>query len=427
MSCQNENEDLLKRKGIIMLTAFRTSQSLLPSQFYRYFSEWRKQVVATNLATRVTAEILENHMRQAGLVKTCEIVKANDAGGNRKALVEFQRIVSADKAVSLLNNSTLMGKKLKVTKSPPVLQTPASTGPANITEQIGVICSKLFLHNLSFDVTSQHLESYLQKLKINISSAHIITTRTGKATGLGIVELSSTEDADRAMNLITSKPLHGRQVQVREDRVDLIDDVWKDNQDEIATQSEGYVPEGYATKSVFVGNLPLEITSHMLKGHMSQVGPVLKATVLRGKKNMSLGCGIVVYETEEAAQRAFSDLHDSELMGRLIFVREDRETQREVSLERKHWRSKGVGKRHNPKASVYIGNLAWDVDAEALERHLARAGDVKKVVLFEKDGRKMGNGLVEFTQERGARNALEMFKGSKLRDRPLFMESYIKQ
>ena len=38
-----------------------------------------------------------------------------------------------------------------------------------------------------------------------------------------------------------------------------------------------------------------------------------------------LGCGIVVFSSPLDAQRAINQLNDTPLMGRMIFVREDRE------------------------------------------------------------------------------------------------------
>jgi RNA recognition motif-containing protein len=40
----------------------------------------------------------------------------------------------------------------------------------------------------------------------------------------------------------------------------------------------------------------------------------------------SKGCGIVEFATPDEAQRAITELNDTELMGRMVFVREDRES-----------------------------------------------------------------------------------------------------
>ena len=76
---------------------------------------------------------------------------------------------------------------------------------------------------------------------------------------------------------------------------------------------------------VVVSNLNYRTTWHALKDHMRQAGEVLHADVMVGPDGRSKGCGIVEYQAVEEAMRAIQTLSDSELMGRMIFVREDRE------------------------------------------------------------------------------------------------------
>ncbi|CAN0518340.1 unnamed protein product, partial [Scytosiphon promiscuus] len=70
------------------------------------------------------------------------------------------------------------------------------------------------------------------------------------------------------------------------------------------------------------------------------------------------------YERPDEAHAAIRDLHDSDLMGRMMFVREDREEGSAAS------KSMGpMGQRH-PGAEgkqVYVGNLSWDTEWHALK------------------------------------------------------------
>jgi RNA recognition motif-containing protein len=45
-----------------------------------------------------------------------------------------------------------------------------------------------------------------------------------------------------------------------------------------------------------------------------------------GPDGRSKGCGIVEFTSPDEAQRAIAELNDTELMGRMVFVREDRES-----------------------------------------------------------------------------------------------------
>ena len=62
-----------------------------------------------------------------------------------------------------------------------------------------------------------------------------------------------------------------------------------------------------------------------LKDHFKPCGLVLRADVLEGADGRSKGCGLVEYADSRDAARAVATLNDSELSGRRIFVREDRE------------------------------------------------------------------------------------------------------
>jgi len=58
---------------------------------------------------------------------------------------------------------------------------------------------------------------------------------------------------------------------------------------------------------------------------MRSVGEVVRVDVLTGPDGRSKGCGLVEFSTVEEAQRAIAELNDTELMSRMIFVREDRD------------------------------------------------------------------------------------------------------
>lgn len=56
-----------------------------------------------------------------------------------------------------------------------------------------------------------------------------------------------------------------------------------------------------------------------------QAGNVKFVDLFQEPGGRSKGCAVVEYETAQEAHAAIRDLHDTDLMGRLIFVREDRE------------------------------------------------------------------------------------------------------
>jgi len=59
--------------------------------------------------------------------------------------------------------------------------------------------------------------------------------------------------------------------------------------------------------------------------HMSSAGEVVFAEILTGVRDRSMGCAIVMYKTTKEAQKAVDDLTDTSINDRKIYVREDRE------------------------------------------------------------------------------------------------------
>ncbi|KAF3939229.1 hypothetical protein ABW19_dt0200168 [Dactylella cylindrospora] len=82
-------------------------------------------------------------------------------------------------------------------------------------------------------------------------------------------------------------------------------------------------------RRVYVGNLSYDVKWHHLKDFMRQAGEVLFADVLLLPNGMSKRdlYRIVEYATRDQAQNAVNTLSNQNLMGRLVYVREDREAE----------------------------------------------------------------------------------------------------
>lgn len=107
---------------------------------------------------------------------------------------------------------------------------------------------------------------------------------------------------------------------------------------------------------VYVGNLDWKVTWQQLKDHMRQVGQVVHADVMEEYSGRSKGCGIVEYASAKSAQKAAKELNDTLLGERLIFVREDRET--EQPGKGKSGKGKGKSKNYDGYSSSYSGGYS---------------------------------------------------------------------
>ena len=146
---------------------------------------------------------------------------------------------------------------------------------------------------------------------------------------------------------------------------------------------------------------------------------------------MLIGCGIVEFNSPQDAQKAINVLSETELKGRLIFVREDREErgggggddrgqsrqvqmppmlmQRQVNMQNQGQRQQyhhqhpsqgqgqGQGQLTPLGCKLYVGNLSWDVKWQELKDFFKPYGTVLRAdVIEEHSGRSKGCGKNNF-------------------------------
>ena len=77
---------------------------------------------------------------------------------------------------------------------------------------------KLYVGNLSFDVTNKDLEDAFAEIGPYESVAVITDRATGQSRGFGFVEMASPADAQKAIQQLDGKEIKGRAIRVSEAR-----------------------------------------------------------------------------------------------------------------------------------------------------------------------------------------------------------------
>ena len=78
-------------------------------------------------------------------------------------------------------------------------------------------------------------------------------------------------------------------------------------------------------RKLYVGNLPYSAAEQDLQEFFENVGPVESVTVMRDMATgRARGFGFVEMATDEGAQKAITELHESQLGGRTLTVNEAR-------------------------------------------------------------------------------------------------------
>jgi RNA recognition motif-containing protein len=76
------------------------------------------------------------------------------------------------------------------------------------------MAQKLFIGGLAFTTSTERLREVFAAAG-QVESAAVVTDReTGRSRGFGFVEMSTTEDADKAIAQFNGKDVDGRQVRV---------------------------------------------------------------------------------------------------------------------------------------------------------------------------------------------------------------------
>jgi|EP01046_Picozoa_sp_COSAG06_P052026 RNA recognition motif-containing protein len=153
-----------------------------------------------------------------------------------------------------------------------------------------------------------------------------------------------------------------------------------------------------------------------------------------GANGRSKGCGLVEFATPEEAQHAIQTLHDSELDGRKIFCREDRENKpigggnhtgprKRIHNPSNATRTRGPNGESIAGRQVFVGNLPWTATSIDLVENFGTCGTVVTAEVSQRsDGRSAGFGTVLFETEEAAANAISQFNHGEFDGRPMVVK-----
>lgn len=80
------------------------------------------------------------------------------------------------------------------------------------------MASKLFIGSLAWGTTDDSLKSFFEQAGTVVSANVIVDRETNRSKGFGFVEMSSDEEAKKAIDELNGKDLDGRAIVVSEAR-----------------------------------------------------------------------------------------------------------------------------------------------------------------------------------------------------------------
>ena len=175
--------------------------------------------------------------------------------------------------------------------------------------------------------------------------------------------------------------------------------------------------------------LSYSTTEETLIKHFSSVGTVMKATVLRTARRgkvLSIGSALVEFSSPEEGIAAIASLNNTELDGRNITCREDREPGSESKVGNSSSREKeDRSNRVVVPTAVYVTSLSSETTDEALYELFSAVGAVVKAeVKKNREGRSIRQALVEFCNASDAKTAIEQLNNQTLDDKIIKVREY---
>lgn len=160
---------------------------------------------------------------------------------------------------------------------------------------------------------------------------------------------------------------------------------------------------GDASLRVFVSQLPYTTTDEELRAHMVQAGRVTHIQLMKNRIGRPSGAGIVTFSSAAEAQGAKTKLNDTDLGGRKIVVRDDRDA---LLL------SQGT-------RSVFVRNLPWSVTNDRLAEFFQAVGPVESAEVYTLGKRSAGMGIVMFKNPADAQRAIDSHNNADFDGRPI--------
>jgi len=167
----------------------------------------------------------------------------------------------------------------------------------------------------------------------------------------------------------------------------------------------------YASASLYVGDLHLEVTEALLCDIFNAVGPVASIRVCRDAvTRRSLGYAYVNFHMMVDAERALDTMNYTMIKGRPIRIM---------------WSHRDPSIRKSGKGNIFIKNLDKTIDNKMLYDTFCTFGNILSCkIAYDDQGRSKGYGFVHYETEEAAETAIDKVDGKMLKDKIVYVGKF---
>jgi polyadenylate-binding protein len=299
-------------------------------------------VFIKNLDKSIDNKALYDTFSTFGNILSCKVV--TDTKGNSKGygFVHYETQEAADQAINKVHGMLLANKIVFVGPFIPNKERCPGTDPDKFTN--------LYVKHLAPDVTEAQLKAEFEQFGPTQSAVIMRSSETGESKRFGFVNFVNHEDAMKAVESMNGKLKLGKSDKdiyvTRAQKKSEREMVLKKLREERAQKYQGI--------NLYVKYLDDSIDDVKLREHFADFGTITSCKVMRDEKGNSKGFGFVCFTTPDEASKAVTQLHNTLLAGKPIYVAlAERKDMRRSKLEAQYAARRMAGNPGLNNAPVY--------------------------------------------------------------------------
>ncbi|XP_065643970.1 uncharacterized protein LOC100210188 isoform X6 [Hydra vulgaris] len=360
-------------------------------------------------------------------------ISRNSSGHSKGfGFVCFRHEKDAKNAISKLNGRLIGSKPLYVSYFQGKEERKNNLTNEDYVLQNKNTSKKIAVSNLDENIDDEKLR-YLFARFGNITSSYVKKSENGKSLGFGIVSFEKNEEAEIALEKMNGLMIYSKKLCVKllecnhtTERISQIKSVSFTNLPSLLAQP--------CKNKLFIANLDERINSKDLRALFEEFGTITSCSVLE-KNGKSRGCGIVAFSSEDEAKISILFMNGRVIHSKQLSVDYYKDkVEQKNDLSKKNQFSSQLNlesqflsslKTQSLGSKIFVKSLHEDVNDSDLNHLFARFGSITSCyVLRESNGRSKGSGVVKFSTEQEAINAIRKMNGTMFMTKKLCVEFF---